>query len=57
MYYVQNQERLQTACRSIRKNVCSRKPNAEMKKIITPDERSGGAAHSSRSHLKGQVVQ
>lgn len=29
----------------------------KMKKIITPDEHLGGVTHSSKSHLKGQVVQ
>lgn len=46
MYNIQKQERLQTARHSIGMNICSRKPNAKMKrKILTPMS-TQGAPHN-----------
>lgn len=62
MQYGQNQKRSQPVSTQLERGVCSKKHKAKTrkgkkKKIITPKEHSRGVTHSSKSHLKGQLVQ
>lgn len=59
MQYGQNQERSQPVSAQLERGVCSEKHNSKMgkEKIITPEEHSQRVTHSSKSHLKGQLVQ